>query len=137
MHKSFILGVVFTIITGAALASETGRDAYRKCKACHSVIAPDGDFIVRGGMVGPNLYGIADRPAAAIDGYRYSKSLTQAGEMGLKWDKSSFTAFVQDPMIGFLREVTRDPKARGRMGYALEDTQEINLIWDYLLKISE
>jgi cytochrome c2 len=46
MHKSFILGVVFAIITGAALASERGRDAYRKCKACHSVIAPDGDFIV-------------------------------------------------------------------------------------------
>lgn len=132
-----LIALLSICLVTSAHAADTGKEAYRKCKACHSVVAPDGEFLIRGGMVGPNLYGIAGRPAASIQDYRYSSSLTQAGELGLVWDQETFTAFVQDPMRGFLAQVTGDPKARGRMGFKLDDPDQIELIWSYLNQFSQ
>ncbi len=41
--------------------------------------------------VGPNLFGIADGPAAAAPGYRYSAALEQAG---LSWDRANLAAWI-------------------------------------------
>ena len=46
-----------------------GEKVFKKCSACH-MIAADGK-----NKIGPNLWGVIGRTAAAIDGYNYSKAM--------------------------------------------------------------
>ena len=38
-----------------------GEKEFNKCKACHTIQAPDGTDVVKGGKTGPNLYGVVGR----------------------------------------------------------------------------
>jgi cytochrome c2 len=62
--------------------------AQRLCAACHT--------FNQGGptRVGPNLFGVAQRPIASVPGYKYSAALK--GHSG-QWDESSLDAFLKDP----------------------------------------
>lgn len=62
--------------------------AKRHCTVCHS--------FDKGGKVvfGPNLFGIAGKPAAAVEGYRYSKALKNSG---LIWTEKNVIAFMSNP----------------------------------------
>ena len=60
----------------------------RACAACHT--------FNRGGpvRVGPNLFGVAERPIAGVPGYNYSASLkSHQGQ----WDGGNFDAFLKSP----------------------------------------
>ncbi|MRU16601.1 c-type cytochrome [Roseovarius sp. A21] len=74
-----------------------GEKAFRQCKACHSIQAPDGETIVRGGPVGPNLYGVIGRTAGSVEDFRYSKDLAAKGEEGLVWDEENIVEYMTDP----------------------------------------
>lgn len=76
-----------TAITGDA---EAGKKAYKKCVACHSV--EEGKK-----KVGPHLFAVIDRPAATVDGFKYSKAMIRAAEEGLVWDIASLTEYLAAP----------------------------------------
>ena len=67
-----------------------GEKAYKKCKSCHSIVDNDGNVILKGGKTGPNLYGLAGRIAASVDGFKYGKSLKALGETGFAWSEDDF-----------------------------------------------
>jgi len=74
-----------------------GEKAFRQCKACHMIQSPDGEMIVRGGPVGPNLYGVIGRAAGSVEDFRYSKALAAMGEDGLVWDENNIVEYMTDP----------------------------------------
>ncbi|AEI95138.1 c-type cytochrome [Roseobacter litoralis] len=74
----------------AALAEE-GEKVFRKCKSCHQV----GEDAKN--RVGPILNGIVGKPAGAVEGFRYSKPMTAAGEEGLVWSEAELIAFLAKP----------------------------------------
>ena len=75
-----------------------GERAFGQCKACHTVVAGETK------RTGPNLFGILGRQAASTD-FDYSKSLLEAGEVGLVWTEENLDAFLVDPRK-FLAEYT-------------------------------
>ncbi|WP_264210034.1 c-type cytochrome [Leisingera thetidis] len=68
-----------------------GEKAFRKCKACHQV----GDGAKS--KTGPILDGIVGAPAAAAEGFRYSKAMKAAADGGLVWDEAELAAFLAKP----------------------------------------
>jgi cytochrome c len=44
--------------------------------------------------VGPNLFGVAERPVASVPGYNYSNALK--AHQG-KWDQATLDAFLKSP----------------------------------------
>lgn len=75
---------------------EAGEKGFKKCKACHSVVNPDGDVLYKGGKTGPNLYGIVGRGVAAED-FKYGAGLLEAKEAGAVWTEDMLVAYVTDP----------------------------------------
>lgn len=106
-----------------------GEREFNKCKACHMIESAD-ETIVRGGRVGPNLYGIAGRTAGAVEDFRYSDLLIAAGEQGLAWDEESFVAYVQDP-TPWLQDYTGE-SGRGKMTYKVRSAEDAADLWAYL-----
>ena len=112
---------------------EAGEKAFRQCKACHMIVDDEGNNIVRGGRVGPNLYGIVGSTAGSVEDFRYSGLLETAGEQGLAWDKESFVAYVQDP-TGWLKEYTGED-GRGKMSYRVRKEEDAVNVWAYLASV--
>ena len=109
-----------------------GEEAFAQCATCHVVQDEAGETLAgRGARTGPNLYGVAMRQAGAVEGFRYSDSMIEAGEQGLVWDEANFVPYLMDP-TGHLREVLDDPRARGKMTYKLRDEQEAHDLYAYL-----
>ena len=76
-------------VTQVALAGDVkkGKKVFRKCKACHKV--KEGK-----NAVGPSLYNILGANAASVEGFKYSKALTDAG---IVWDVETLTTFLKKP----------------------------------------
>jgi cytochrome c2 len=64
------------------------RSFTQRCGACHTLA--DGGA----NLVGPNLYGLFDRPAGGVEGYNYSDALA---ESGIEWTPAELAAFLSDP----------------------------------------
>lgn len=77
----------------AAQVAELGGDAangekvYRKCQACH-VIDEETN------RVGPHQVAVVGRPAGVVEGFRYSKAMS---ESGLVWDVETLNAYLENP----------------------------------------
>src|SRR6056297_3436074 len=112
---------------------EAGEKAFRQCKACHMIVDNEGNNIVRGGRVGPNLYGIVGRTAGSVEDFRYSGLLETAGDQGLAWDEESFVAYVQDP-TDWLKEYTGED-GRGKMSYRVRKEEDAVNVWAYLASV--
>ncbi|SMR82336.1 cytochrome c [Aliiroseovarius halocynthiae] len=107
---------------------EKGEKMYNRCSACHAIISPEGEVLVKGGITGPNLYGVVGRAAGTEGDYRngserlpvgmFTDDMIRAGEEGLVWTTENISAYSQDP-IGFIREYLGDPKARPNMSVKL------------------
>ncbi|MBW4962469.1 cytochrome c family protein [Sulfitobacter sp. CW3] len=95
-----------------------GEKNFGKCKACHAIVDDAGEVIQKGGKTGPNLFNIVGRQAGSVDGYKYGKSLVEAGDAGLIWDEASLAAYMTNP-TEFLRETLDDSKARSKMSFKL------------------
>lgn len=68
---------------------EQGRKVAEKhCIVCHT-FEKDGKVIF-----GPNLWNMAGKPAASIDGYKYSDALKNSG---LTWTDKNLLGFLSDP----------------------------------------
>ena len=68
-----------------------GEQVFKKCKACHQV----GDGAKN--KTGPVLTGIVGMPAGAVDGFKYSKAMSEAAEGGLVWTEDELSAFLSKP----------------------------------------
>lgn len=119
MKISFCAVIATLALSVPALAGDAakGEKDFRKCKACHEIVADDGTSIVKGGKTGPNLYGVVGRVAGSVD-FNFGDSLKEAGEAGLVWDEENLTAYVADPK-GFLVDVTGDSGAKSKMSFKL------------------
>jgi cytochrome c len=119
--KTFIL----LAATAAALAAPAfagdpaaGEDGFKKCKACHSVIATDGTEIQKGGRTGPNLYGVIGRGIASDPDFSYGDSIAALGATGAVWDEASLAAYTADP-AGYLKTALGDDGAKSKMSFKL------------------
>lgn len=82
--------VVETAELDAALVAE-GEGNFRQCKSCHQV----GEGAKN--RTGPLLNGVVGRTAGAVDGFRYSGDMADAGAAGLVWTDAELAAFLADP----------------------------------------
>jgi cytochrome c len=108
------------LLSTPALAGDAakGEQVFKKCAACHAIIAPDGTEIRKGGKTGPNLYGVIGRQIASYPEFTYSDALLAAGADGTLWDEAALAAYVANPGL-WLQEKTGDPAAKANMIFKL------------------
>lgn len=68
--------------------AEAGKGLFSKCKTCHTIEKgkPKG--------VGPNLFGVVNRPKAASEGFEYSPAMKAKGG---EWTFANLAAFITNP----------------------------------------
>ena len=141
MNKRLIAALALTTFVAPAFAQDAAGDAakgekeFNKCKACHMIQPPEGDAIVKGGKVGPNLYGIVGRGFAVMEDYKYGDGILAlaATNPDAVWDIHSLKAYVTDP-TGYLDQYSGDESARSKMTFKLTRNQD-DLV-AYLLSVS-
>lgn len=126
------------LVAGPAAAqdAEAGAAVFKKqCATCHVVVNEDGETLAgRKAKTGPNLYGVMDGPAAAVEGFRYGKGIQAAAEAGLVWDEANFLAYLKDTNA-FLREFTGDGKVRSKMAWKVKKDEDAANIHAFLLSL--
>ncbi len=107
-------------LASPALAGDAakGESDFKKCKACHAIIADDGTKIVVGGKTGPNLYGVIGRQVASVADFKYGDSIKAVGDTGLVWDEAMLATYVADP-TAWLKDKTGDAGAKSKMSFKL------------------
>ncbi|MGB7270817.1 MAG: cytochrome C [Albidovulum sp.] len=121
MQLRCLAAIIAMSLTSPALAAgdaALGESNFKKCKACHSIIADDGSVIYKGGKTGPNLYGVMDRAAASTD-FNYSDLMKEAAATGLVWDEAAFVGYLADPSA-FLKDRVTDSSGRSKMVFKLD-----------------
>ena len=120
MTKLILLAATVAALGAPAFAGDpvAGEEAFKKCKACHSVISPDGTEIQKGGRTGPNLYGIIGRGVAADPDFRYGESIAALGATGAVWDEASLATYTADPSA-YLKAALGDDGAKSKMSFKL------------------
>jgi cytochrome c len=103
-------------IPGLAQDEHHGEIEFRKCEACHAIVADDGTVLMHGGKIGPNLYGIIGRQIGTVEGFAYSPDMIAAGADGAVWDEAGLAAFLHDTRA-WIREKTGNPEARTTMAF--------------------
>ena len=75
--------------TQVALAgdAEAGKKVFRKCKACHALQEGKNG-------AGPSLHGIMGAEAGQVEGFRYSKAMTDSG---ITWTAETLAGYLADP----------------------------------------
>lgn len=68
---------------------DNGKTQFGRCRSCHTLGEGQAD------QVGPNLYGVFNRPMASKPGYNYSDALKNGGEHG--WDGGHMDKWIEDP----------------------------------------
>jgi cytochrome c len=95
-----------------------GQRVFNQCRACHT---PE-----QGGRngVGPNLWGIVGRPAASVEGFRYSANMRELAAGGLVWTEANLRAYIANP---------KAVVPRGSMSFAgLRNETQLNDLIAYL-----
>ncbi len=105
-----------------------GEQLYNRCTSCHAIIK-DGEVLVKGGITGPNLFGVIGRIAGTENDYLYGSErlpigmftddMIRAGQEGLVWTEENIAAYSKDP-VGFIKEYLNDDTARPNMTVKLE-----------------
>lgn len=117
----FAVSLAFgALVAAPAFAGDAkaGEDVFKKCKSCHSITAPDGTAVVKGGKIGPNLYGVVGRQIGTAEGFKYGDGTIAAGADGSKWDEAMIAAYVVDPSK-WLDEKTGDAALKSKMTFKL------------------
>lgn len=109
-----------------------GEKLYNRCSSCHAIIK-DGEVLVKGGITGPNLYGVVGRTAGTENDYlngserlpigMFTDDMIRAGENGLVWTQENIAAYARDP-IGFIQDFLNDDTARPNMSVKIKEGTE-------------
>ncbi|SIN75968.1 c-type cytochrome [Vannielia litorea] len=100
-----------------------GENVFKKCKACHQV----GEGAEN--KTGPQLNGIMGRVAGTVEGFKYSKAMTDAGAGGLVWTAETLAGFLAKP---------KDFMKGTKMSFAgLRKEEDIKAVEAYLGSFSE
>jgi cytochrome c2 len=76
----------------AAADATKGESFAKRCLACHSFEADGGN------KVGPNLFGVVDRPIASVADFEYSEAMVAFSENHAKvWDFDTLSTYLADP----------------------------------------
>lgn len=120
MTRPALFAAALFLLAAPALAAdpEAGENLFKKCKACHTITAPDGTVIQKGGRTGPNLYGVIGRAVASDPDYAYGPSIQQVGASGAVWDASALSDYLSDP-TAWLKAQTGDSGARSKMAFKM------------------
>lgn len=110
--------------SASAAPAEISARSVNKCKACHT--------FDKGGKhkTGPNLYGIVGRKAGIAEGFRYSKSLQNAGFI---WTVENLRAWLSGPN-GAIKKLTGDPGAITKMPEQRLTSSNMDEVIAYLIK---
>ncbi len=68
--------------------AENGAGIFKKCAACHTYEKG------KGKAIGPNLWGVVNRPKASFEGFEYSADMKAKGG---NWTFADLTTFVTKP----------------------------------------
>ncbi len=127
---------IAAIVAGLVLAmpahaqdADAGKKVFKKCASCHKV----GEGAKNG--VGPMLNGIFGRVAGTVDGFKYGKSIVEAGEAGLVWDDEQVALYITDPK-GYMKDYLKADKVKVKMTYKLKKEQERLDVIAYLRQYS-
>lgn len=130
MKFKTILGAALLapLLAGAVHAADPGDAAkgesdFKRCKACHAIIADDGTPIVKGGATGPNLYGVIGRAVASVEGFKYGDGILAAGATGAVWDEAALAEYIVDPGA-WVQKTSGDPAAKTNMTFKLKKGAE-------------
>lgn len=121
MNRIFTASLALLALAAPAFAAgdaAKGEADYKKCKACHMIVADDGTEIQKGGKTGPNLYGVIGRQVAGLADFKYGPSIAAVGAKGVVWDEAMLAAYVADPGK-WLKEQTGDAAAKSKMTFKL------------------
>lgn len=102
-----------------------GEKSFKACKACHAIIKPDGETIVKGGKVGPNLYGIVGAPVAHEEGFKYKDDILKVREMGIVWDEAMLAEYMTDPAAWLEAQLGVDKAKSGMTHKQKKDQADI------------
>ena len=120
--KHLILPLILAFVTAAPVMAgdaAKGEVEFKKCKACHAIVATDGTEIVKGGKTGPNLFGVIGRTVGTEPDFAaYGDALKMIGAAGRVWDEAALTTFVADP-AAWVKEASGDPAAKSKMTFKL------------------
>ena len=70
---------------------KAGAASAKKCLACHTLASGEPN------KVGPNLYGVVNRPIAAHEGYEYSDAMKAHAQEASTWTYDNLSTFLHDP----------------------------------------
>ena len=118
-----VLAVAAAMMALAAPAFADGDAAkgeadFKKCKACHAIVAPDGTEVVKGGKTGPNLWGLDGKTIGSTEDFKYGDSIVAVGAAGGVWNADELEKYVADP-AAWLKETLDDDKAKSKMTFKL------------------
>lgn len=118
----YLLAAAAVAAAPPALAADpvAGEAAFKRCKPCHAIIAPDETVIQMGGKFGPNLWGVIGRQIGTLEGFGFSAGAVAAGSDGTLWDEAMVAAFVVDPS-NWIRQKTADAALGSKMSFKLKE----------------
>jgi len=118
--RSAAIGVGFAVLAAAGLwpfsaRAQDGESLFkRQCGACHAVDAGHN-------KIGPSLFGVAGKKAAAVEDFEYSDALKGAG---VTWTDDALTKYLTDP---------KEFVSGGKMVYAgMKDPDDVKAVVEYL-----
>lgn len=122
---SLLSALALSLLAAPAFAGDAakGESDFKKCKACHAIVASDGTEVIKGGKTGPNLGGVIGRPIASVADFKYGESILAVGATGAVWDEASLAAYITDP-AAWLKEQTGDAAAKSKMSFKLASGAE-------------
>lgn len=105
-----------------------GEKLYNRCSSCHAIIK-DGQVLVKGGITGPNLYGVVGRVAGTESDYlngserlpigMFTDDMIRAGQEGLVWTQENIATYSKNPIV-FIQEYLDDETARPNMSVKIK-----------------
>jgi len=72
----------------AGLKASDGEKLFKKCRGCHN--ASKGE----GAKIGPNLWGVVERPKGSVEGFEYSSAMLAKGG---SWTLEDLATFIHKP----------------------------------------
>ena len=126
LFRTLLSAAAAAMIASPAFAIDgdpaAGEQVFRKCTACHNVED-------EGNKVGPHLINVFGRTPGTVEGFRYSRAMTEFGEAGNVWDEETIGAYLADPR-GYIRG--------NRMVFAgLKSEEDVQNVLAYLAQFSE